>query len=55
MLRALYDQYAKSGFVVDMGDEAADLNTAQRTEGTSRDHGGFAPDREARDTDEIPF
>lgn len=53
-LRALYDQYAKSGFVVDMGDEAADIHTAQKTEGTHRDH-GFVPDREPRDTDDIPF
>ena len=38
--RALYDQYAKSGFVADvMSDEAADIHTAQRTEGTHRDHG----------------
>ena len=45
-LRALYDTYAKSGFVVDMGDEAADINTARNTEGTRRDHGSFVPDRE---------
>ena len=54
-LRGLYDQYSKSGFVVDMGDEAADVNTERRTEGTRRDHGGFVPDSEARDTDDIPF
>ena len=59
-LRALYDQYAKSGFVVDVGDEAADIHTARNTEGTRRDAGGFAPDRDdgghtPRDTDEIPF
>ena len=54
MLRALYDQYAKSGFVVDMGDEAADIHTERRTEGTSRDHGGFVPDRDD-DKDSIPF
>ena len=54
MLRALYDQYAKSGFVVDMGDEAADINTARNTEGTRRDHGGFVPDRDD-DKDSIPF
>ena len=60
MLRGLYDQYAKSGFVVDVGDEAADIHTARNTEGTRRDHGGFAPDRDdgghtPRDTDDIPF
>ena len=48
-LRALYDQYAKSGFVADaMGDEAADIHTERRTEGTSRDAGGGVPSRAAR-------
>ena len=58
--RGLYDSYAKSGFVVDATDEAADIHTARHTEGTHRDHGGFVPDREngghtPRDTDDIPF
>ncbi len=54
MLRGLYDQYAKSGFIADaMGDEAADIHTERHTEGTGRDHGGFVPD--PRDTDDIPF
>ena len=54
--RSLYDQYAKSGFVADaMSDEAADIHTERHTEGTRRDAGGFVPDREPRDTDDIPF
>lgn len=44
--RALYDQYVKSGFVTDFGDEADDIRTERRTEGTKRD---------VRDEDEIPF
>ena len=52
-LRALYDQYAKSGFVADVVDEA-DIQATRTPEGT---HGGFVPDREARhdDEDSIPF
>ena len=48
-LRGLYDQYAKSGFVADAGEEA-DSKPGQ--------HQGFVPDREdrtPRDTDDIPF
>ena len=52
--RGLYDSYAKSGFVVDPADEAADIHTERRTEGTRRDHGGFVPDRDD-DKDSIPF
>jgi hypothetical protein len=52
-LRGLYDQYSKSGFVVDMGEEAADIHTERRTEGTHRDS-GFVPDRDD-DKDSIPF
>ena len=48
-LRALYDQYAKSGFVADIADEA-DVQAAKTPEGT---HGGFRP--EPRDSDDIPF
>ena len=46
-MRALYEQYAKSGFVVDMQEEAEDIHTARRTEGTRRDVRG--------NDDEIPF
>ena len=54
--RALYDTYAKSGFVADaMSDEAADIHTERHTEGTRRDAGGFVPDRAPRDTDDVPF
>ena len=49
--RGLYDSYAKSGFVVDPADEAADIHTERRTH---RDHGGFVPDRDD-DKDQIPF
>ena len=48
-LRALYDQYAKSGFVVDAGDETVEAPV------TKSAPGGFVPDREPRDTDDIPF
>ena len=48
--RALYDQYSKSGFIVDMGDEADDIKTERHTVGTKRD----VPDTSA-DVDEIPF
>ena len=51
MMRGLYDQYSKSGFVADMADEAADIDTARHTEGTRRDYG--AARREI--DDEIPF
>ena len=53
--RNLYDAYAKSGFVVDTGDEAADIHTERHTEGTRRDHGGFVPDRAKDDDMDIPF
>ena len=49
MLRGLYDQYAKSGFVADMGEE---VEAAPRP--AARDHGGFVPDRDD-DKDSIPF
>ena len=48
--RALYDQYAKSGFVTDFEGEADDINTERRTEGSKRD---FADKME--DGEEIPF
>jgi hypothetical protein len=51
-MRGLYDQYSKSGFVTDMADEAADVDTARHTEGTRRDYGA-APGREI--DEEIPF
>ena len=54
-LRGLYDQYSRSGFVSDMGDEAADINTERHTEGTRRDAGGFVPDRKRDDDMDIPF
>ena len=44
--RGLYDQYAKSGFVADMGEE---VEAAPRAQG----HGDFVPD--PKDTDDIPF
>ena len=47
-LRALYDQYAKSGFVVDIGEEV-------EAPAPKSAHGDFVPDREPRDTDDIPF
>ena len=48
-LRALYDQYLKSGFVVDVGDEV------EAPAPKSTPSGDFVPDREPRDTDDIPF
>ena len=48
VLRGLYDQYAKSGFVADMGD---DVEAPPK----SAPSGDFVPDREPRDTDDIPF
>jgi hypothetical protein len=48
--RTLYEQYVKTGFVVDMEAEAADIATERHTEGGPRD---FAPlEDEAQD---IPF
>ena len=51
--RGLWEQYSKSGFVVDMADEGADVQTARHTEGTRRDYGS----RPAKDDDldQIPF
>ena len=46
-MRGLYDQYSRSGFIVDMGEEADDIKTERYTEGTRRDV--------ADDKDEIPF
>jgi hypothetical protein len=46
--KALYDQYAKSGFVTEFEDEAADIKTSRQTEGTRRD----IP---TEDEDSIPF
>ena len=51
--RGLWEQYSKSGFVVDMADEGADIDTARHTEGTRRDHGAKSPT--TLDDDEIPF
>jgi hypothetical protein len=48
--RSLYDQYLKSGFLTDFADEADDINTERRTEGTSRD---FTDKMD--DEDSIPF
>jgi hypothetical protein len=45
----LYAQYVRTGFVTDMAEEAADIKTAQRTEGGPRDYGSPIGD------DEIPF
>lgn len=50
-MRALYDQYSKSGFITDVEAEADDINTARRTEGGPRDF--TKGDKE--DDDEIPF
>jgi hypothetical protein len=46
--RALWEQYSKTGFVTDMADEADDIKTERKTEGTHRDV-------HAHDDDEIPF
>lgn len=42
--RALWEQYAKSGFVTDFDAEADDIRTEQRTEGGPRDHTDEAED-----------
>lgn len=49
--RSLYDQYRSTGFVVDMAEEAADIHTEQRTEGTRRDYEPPPSDVD----DSIPF
>jgi hypothetical protein len=49
--RALYDQYRKTGFVVDMQEEAEDIHTERRTEGTRRDYEPSHDD----DREDIPF
>jgi hypothetical protein len=48
-LRGLYEQYSKTGFVVDLEGEAEDIQTARHTEGTKRDF------EHHRDDEEIPF
>ena len=52
MMRGLYDQYAKSGFITDMADEAADIQTERRTQGGRHD---YTDSRRNDDETEIPF
>jgi hypothetical protein len=51
-MRALYDQYVKSGFIVDVGDEETPPS-APRSE--PRDYGHYGEDKGPRDSDDIPF
>ena len=50
-MRGLYDNYAKSGFLVDIGDEATDIHTERHTEGSRRDY----TDTRKNDDIDIPF
>lgn len=49
-MKALYDQYSKSGFVTDLEAEADDIRTEKKTEGAPRD---FTATRD--DDSDIPF
>jgi hypothetical protein len=51
-MRGLYDQYARSGFIVDMGEEADDIKTERHTQGSRRD---YTDTRKNDDEDSIPF
>ena len=48
--KALYDQYSKSGFVVDLGDEASEIDEAKRATRPAQYNASSV-----RDDDDIPF